>query len=87
MINFQNSIISLKATSVRRLNANQNCSKPLWIELFEKIYNTNIAKFTNFGTFYPVILKKGQNTYSGKIHLMHRVKYPINRKSKMVQIY
>ena len=58
MINFQNSIISLKATWMRRLVANQSYSKPLWIELFEKIYNTNITKFINFGTLYPVILKK-----------------------------
>ena len=61
MINFQNSIISLKATWVRRLITNQSYSKPLWIELFEKMYNTNITKFTNFGTFYPVILKKRSN--------------------------
>ena len=87
MINFRNSIISLKATWVRRLITNQSYSKPLWIELFEKMYNTNITKFTNFGTFYPVILKKGQTIYFGKIHLMHGLKYPINRKSKMVQIY
>ena len=61
MINFRNSIISLKATWVRRLITNQSYSKPLWIELFEKMYNTNITKFTNFGTFYPVILKKRSN--------------------------
>ena len=58
MINFQISIISLKATWVRRLIANQSCSKPLWIEFFKKIYNTNITKFIYFGTFYPVILKQ-----------------------------
>ena len=37
MINFQNFIISLKATWVRRLIANQSYSKPLCTELFEKI--------------------------------------------------
>ena len=46
---------------MRRLITNQSYSKPLWIELFEKMYNTNITKFTNFGTFYPVILKKRSN--------------------------
>ena len=58
MVNLRNSITSLKATWIRRLIANQNFDKPLWIQLFEKIYNTNTTKFSNFGTYYSVILKK-----------------------------
>ena len=64
MINLKNSIISLKATWMRRLVTNIEQDKSMWIELFELTHNTDCAKLVNFGTYYPVILKRrSQNTF------------------------
>ena len=68
MINLRNTITSFKATWVRRLLINQNFEKPLWIELFEKVYNTTSTKFSNFGTYYPVMLKnRTKNLFWGNV--------------------
>ena len=58
MLNLRNSITALKATWFRRLFLDQSLDQPLWIVLFEKIYNTNVTKICNFGIHYPEILKK-----------------------------
>ena len=58
MINLKNSIISLKTTWMQRLVTNQEYDKSIWIELFETIHNTDCAKVVNFGTYYPVVLKR-----------------------------
>ena len=58
MINLRNSITALKATWMRRLLANKSHNKPLWIELFEKMYCTSTRNISNFGCHYSDILKK-----------------------------